>query len=157
MLDFLKAYSLSEILIFLIMFAIAFKSVITFWDWFTDKMRKWFGKQNREECVHKQIEDGIADIKKEVARITDIQSNSLKKLNNIEDKIQLLTEADQADMKAWITEKHHYFCYERKWIDDYNLDCIEKRYHYYKLEGGNSFVADLMKEIRALPKVVPMK
>ena len=48
MLDFLKAYSFSEILIFLIMFAIAFKSVITFWDWFTDKMRKWFGKQNRE-------------------------------------------------------------------------------------------------------------
>ena len=42
----------------------------------------------------------ISDIKKEVARIADIQSNSLKKLNNIEDKIQLLTEADQADMKA---------------------------------------------------------
>ena len=155
MLDFLKSYSLSEILIFLIMFAIAFKSIITFWDWFAEKMRKWFGKQNKEEFAHKQIEDGISDIKKEVERIADIQSNSLKKLNNIENKVKLLSEADQADIKAWITERHHYFCYERKWIDDYNLDCIEKRYYYYKLEGGNSFVADLMEEIRALPKVDP--
>ena len=39
-----------------------------------------------------------------------------------------------------------------KCIDDFSLDCIEKRFAHYQDEGGNSFIAALMAEIRALPK-----
>ena len=92
-----------------------------------------------------------------MSRLLDSQASIINKIDTIENKVQLLTEADQYDIKAWITEKHHYFCYEKKWIDDYNLDCIEKRYHYYTLEGGNSFIADLMEEIRTLPRVSSSK
>ena len=44
------------------------------------------------------------------------------------------------------------FCYEKRQIDDYSLDCLEKRYTHYVEEGGNSFIHDLMEDIRALPK-----
>ena len=73
-------------------------------------------------------------------------------INDIKKAINLLTESDKDDIKAWITEKHHYFCYQIGWIDDYSLDCIEKRYGHYKDEGGNTFIDELMEEIRALPK-----
>ena len=63
-----------------------------------------------------------------------------------------MVESDKDDIKAWITEKHHFYCYEKRHIDDYSLDCIEKRYAHYQDEGGNSFVEDLMKDIRKLPK-----
>ena len=34
---------------------------------------------------------------------------------------------------------------------------FRKRYRHYVDEGGNSYVADLMNEIRALPKVSMLK
>ena len=68
------------------------------------------------------------------------------------DKVNLLIASDRDDIKSWITEKHHYYCYSQEWIDDYSLDCIEKRFAHYQDEGGNSFIAALMAEIRALPK-----
>ena len=39
----------------------------------------------------------------------------------------------------------------QEWIDDYSLDCIERRYKHYIDEGGNSFIGQLMIEIRKLP------
>jgi hypothetical protein len=36
--------------------------------------------------------------------------------------------SDKDSIKAFITKEHHYFCYEKGWIDDYNLDCLEKRF-----------------------------
>lgn len=152
MAEFLQSYSLSEILIFLVMFAVAFKGVVSFFDWGIDRLRKIFKKEQQKEDVHNALKEAIDSTNVQIKDLASNQNEMIKELKDIKLNIQLLTEADQADIKAWITEKHHHFCYEKKYIDDYNLDCIEKRYHYYQLEGGNSFVADLMKEIRALPK-----
>lgn len=157
MAEFLQSYSLSEILIFLVMFAVAFKGVVSFFDWGIERLRKVFNKEQQKEDIHNSLREAIDNTNNQIKDLANNQNEMIKELKDIKLNIELLTEADQADIKAWITEKHHHFCYERKWIDDYNLDCIEKRYHYYELEGGNSFVADLMEEIRALPKVDPMK
>lgn len=56
---------------------------------------------------------------------------------------------------SYITISHHYFVYLQKWIDDYTLDTLEKRFAVYRQENGNSFVKGLMNEIRALPKQPP--
>ena len=66
--------------------------------------------------------------------------------------IETLIESDKDDIKAYITKEHHYFVYQKGWIDDYSLDCIERRYDHYVAEGGNSFIKGLMEEIRNLPK-----
>jgi hypothetical protein len=42
-----------------------------------------------------------------------------------------------------------------KWIDDFSLNCLEKRYEHYLAEKGNSFVHNLMDDLRALPKKPP--
>ena len=78
--------------------------------------------------------------------------NTQKALEKMQKQIDLLIESDKDDIKAYITKEHHYFCYEKGWIDDYSLDCIEKRYGHYVEEKGNSFVKSLMIELRSLPK-----
>ena len=150
MLDLLSQYSLQNIVIFSISLAFAIKGCIDFYDWAKSRIRQPIDKENQKK---KEEEDMLDKIRTHEEKINSIQLNQ----NEILRIVNILIDSDRDDIKSWITEKHHYFCYERKWIDDYNLDCIEKRYHYYKLEGGNSFVADLMEEIRALPKVDPMK
>ena len=67
--------------------------------------------------------------------------------------INILIASDKDDIKAWITQQHHYFCYELGYIDDYNLQCIEARYVHYKEEDGNTFIDGFMKDIRNLPVV----
>ena len=56
----------------------------------------------------------------------------------------MLIESDKDDIKAYITREHHFFCYEQGWIDDFSLDCLEKRYAHYKIEGGNTFIDGFM-------------
>ena len=96
------------------------------------------------------------DHKKDKEDVYDILDMMDEKLENITGSINLLIKSDRDDIKSYITEKYHHFI-EQGWIDDYNLDCIEKRYSHYKKEGGNSFIEDLMGEIRKLPKRPPKK
>ena len=70
-------------------------------------------------------------------------------------KIDMLIQSDKDDIKSFITREHHYFCYRVGWIDDFSLDCIEKRYKHYTDEGGNTFIGGFMEELRALPKSDP--
>jgi hypothetical protein len=76
-----------------------------------------------------------------------------KRIIDLSELIHILIDSDKDDIKSWITEKHHYFCYDLGYIDDYNYQCIEARYKHYKEENGNTFIDGFMTDIRALPKV----
>ena len=78
-------------------------------------------------------------------------------VDEIKQEVDILKNSDKDDIKAFITREHHYFCYQKGWIDDFSMDCIEKRYTHYIEEDGNSFVLDLMTELRALPKQEPKR
>ena len=65
----------------------------------------------------------------------------------------MLVESDKESIKAYITERHHFFVQERKWIDYHSMDCLERRFAIYEKEHGNSFVEDLMNDLRQLPKM----
>lgn len=56
----------------------------------------------------------------------------------------MLIDSDRDDIKSYITREHHYFCYQKGWIDDFSLDCCERRYKHYSDEGGNSFIGQFM-------------
>lgn len=59
------------------------------------------------------------------------QQNTDKILQNLATKIDMLIDSDKDDIKSFITEKHHYYCYKVGYIDDFSLDCIEKRFKHY--------------------------
>ena len=61
MVALLQTYSITEIIIFLVMFAIAFKSVVSFWDWLVSRLSVHFKKENEQalriEYVDKKFEE----------------------------------------------------------------------------------------------------
>ena len=51
---------------------------------------------------------------KQIKELYELHSKTEANLNKIINSIQLLINSDKDDIKAWITEKHHYYCYEKK-------------------------------------------
>ena len=72
-------------------------------------------------------------------------------VEEIKQNVCLLIDSDKDDIRAWITDKYHYFM-KLKYIDDFTLDCLERRFKSYKQEGGNTYVDSMMEELRRLPR-----
>lgn len=155
MLELLQHYSISEIFLFIVLLALAFKSVVSFFEWLEERIKKTFNikfkKISEKERITKRIEDG----ENFMAQLRKHQKYNDEALKNLSKKIDTLVESDRDDIKAYITKEHHKFCYNKGWIDDFSLDCLEKRFKHYADEGGNSFICGFMQELRALPKRPP--
>lgn len=145
MIELLSRYSINDIIIFIILLALAFKGVFSFFSWMGDFLK--------QTVHHAEAPQKLAQVIKQQKE----EINDLKKcLSQLNDSVHLLIKSDKDAIKAYITREHHYFVYEQKWIDDYSLDCLQKRFVHYQEQGGNTFVLDLMQELRALPKQQPM-
>lgn len=159
MLELLQSYSLTEIVTFVIIFCLAIKEAIGFYDWGKARLQQSYSKDFEAKEDKSSIQGEISELKEEYHNKSKEFDEEFIKLNkqidDISSTMKMLVKSDKDDIKAYITEKHHYFCYEKKWIDDYSLDCIERRYSHYIRENGNSFAEDLMKELRKLPKQPP--
>ena len=141
MIDLLQQYSIQQIIIFIIFVALAIKGVISFIDWVKEKNKAAASQMNKPIQLAHHVD-------KNEQKIQELQQD----MKIIIDKVNTLIESDKDDIKAYINQQHHSFCYEKGWIDDYSLDCLQRRYAHYKKEGGNTFIDQFMKEIRALPR-----
>lgn len=163
MVELFTTYSLSEVIILIIILCLAIKEAVTFYDWSKTRILQGVNKNLKDQTGHDRLQHEIDDMnevfcqkekrfeakKQEIGnQLTEMET----RITLLEDKLNILINSDKDDIKAYIVDKHHHFCYGQKWIDDYSLDCLERRYTHYTTEGGNSFVADLMMELRALPK-----
>ena len=139
--ELFQKYSITSIIQFIVLFALAVKGFVSFLEWIFPRLRKTIKRVDQpilnENALRQQAEQ-IANIKESI--------NKLAKM------INTLIQSDRDDIKAYITREHHFFVYQKGWIDDYSLDCIERRYSHYVEQGGNSFIKGLMGEIRRLPK-----
>ena len=151
--ELLAKYTATEIIVFIVLLAIAVKEVVTFIDWAHNRLKGAFKKEDEHEEIKQQLETVVSRLNDIETHFNTMINESRAKYTEMQQSIDLLISSDKDDIKAWITAQHHLFVYEYKCIDDYSLDCIEKRYSHYKDEGGNSFIELLMSEIRALPKV----
>ena len=139
MLDLLKNYSLTDIVIFIVMLSFAIKGAVDFYDWAKSRINTTTDKKYTNKEMQKKV-------------LGTLESHN-EQIDKMAKSINILMASDRDDIKAWITEKHHYFCYELGYIDDYKLQCIEARYKHYKEEDGNTFIDGFMKDIRNLPIV----
>lgn len=155
MLELLSTYSLTQIVTFIVLLAIAVKEGITLVIWFKDLFKKKFNDDMKNTVATKKRNEQICKIKEDIQLLIQNQEKIFEEIKLFKQQLEMIIESDKDDIKSWITEKHHFYCYERKWIDDYSMDCIEKRYRHYKDEGGNSFIEELMNELRSLPKTPP--
>lgn len=151
----LETYSVGEILMFLVLFALAVKGVITFFDWAYARLKKVFDKEHNEEKQEEQVENQLQKGFDIMAQLEQNQTDLTQQLNDLSAKVDLLIDSNKDDIKSFLTKEHHYYCYHMGWIDDYSLECCERRFAHYQQEGGNSFIEGFMEELRRLPKQPP--
>lgn len=135
MLELLEKFNITDIIIFSILFALAIKGVFSFIEWAGQKSVKFMHYKYQKP---KEMQNTVDHLKDNV--------DYLRK------KVDLLIDSDKDDIKAYIIREHHYFCYQLKQIDDQSLECIERRYEHYRAQGGNTYIPDLMEDLRNLPK-----
>ena len=143
--ELLANYNIQDILVFVVMLAIAFKSVITFWDWLIDWVNRKFNKSYGKKAEAEQLQNTVN-------QISEVTAKQQEQIDELYKSLQYLIDSDKDNIKSWIVEKHHHYCYEVGSVDYYILESIERRYEHYKKEGGNSYIDTLMEELRALPK-----
>ena len=155
MIALLQRYSISEILIFIVILALAIKSLISFFDWVVEKFRKVFNKQYKKLNDKENIEKRLQQENQIIQSLQQKQQKTDELLNVLSGKIDMLIGSDKDSIRAFITKQHHYFCGQQKWIDDFSLDCIQRRFKHYEEQGGNSFIKNFMEDLRRLPNQPP--
>lgn len=152
MVELLQRYSVSEILTFTVFLTLAIKGLITFFDWLFDRIKYVFDKEHSKLNKEQKLQERLQQNDQIMKNLSDNQETTDKILQDLSCKIDMLIDSDKDAIKSYITREHHYFCYQVGWIDDFSLDCLERRYQHYHEEGGNSFIQGFMEELRALPK-----
>lgn len=151
--ELLETFTVEQIIIFLALLGFSIKEVVSFFDWASTRINQKVKKENVHDELKNEIKTLNNDLKAGLKEIYQTVDENKKTQEKMQKTINLLVESDKDDIKSWIIERHHYFCYEKGYIDDYNLDCMEKRFKHYIDEHGNSFVKDLMEEVRHLPRI----
>lgn len=147
--DLLNQFDIKTIFIVALLLFFAIKEIIQVVDYFKKRKKNEYKEMSGKDKRLEELEEGRQENRKNIETIScDVQT--------VKQSIELLIESDKNDIKAWITEKHHYFM-RQGWIDDYSLDCIERRFKCYRREGGNSYVEELVNEIRKLQHFPPDK
>lgn len=146
----LKDFPISEILLCIIGALILVKWIIEYFDWGHKRTKDKYDQEAGHEKDIKDINERLNQNSEDIKMLIEMQKQQNK-------RIELLIDSDKDDIKAFITKEYHYFVERVGWIDDYSLDCLEKRFLHYQDENGNSFAEDLMSEIRRLPKYPPQK
>ena len=156
MIELLQTYSIAELLAILVTVALAIKKLIEFCTDAVEWLRKKFGGEVKKELDasqrEKEIDEKFEQVQATMQEQTDALNDVAATVASLQSQLTLLLDSDKDDIKAFITKDHHYFCYQKGWIDDYSMDCLERRYQHYVDERGNSFVADLMKDLCALKR-----
>ena len=148
LIDLLTQFTPWQIILFIILLAVAIKEVSDFVDWFKQKVNKRDESLKTDYEVKQENEERLDRLETNMNKLTE-------NVDNMTGKIDVLITSDRDAIKAFITKEHHHFCYEKGWIDDYSLDCLEHRFQHYQEEHGTSFIENLMNELRALPKTEP--
>ena len=95
--------------------------------------------------------DEITDLKSKLSTYETDNSHVISQINKIDGKVDMLMDSDKESIRAFILNEFH------KWeplnyIDVYSLAVCEDKYKKYVKENGNTFVKDIMEELRHMEK-----
>ena len=136
MVELLATYSVTEIIVFVVLLALALKEVFNLYDFFKARAKLRLTTENRTEEDRASLH------------------SLMGKIDKIEERLNLLTESDKDDIKGWLIEKYNYHkTHPDEEIDTFTMDIIEKRFKHYEDEGGNGYIKDtVMPALRKVAK-----
>ena len=116
-------------------------------------------QKNQDEITEEQriefLEYEVNQLKEDQEKIkndmANYQKNDCESFSSLNQKLDKLLQSDLAAHKSWFSRMHEETI-KRGWISKYDLESVESRFAIYKDEGGNSFVKDLVEEMRKLQR-----
>lgn len=163
MTDLFLEYSIPQLIVFTIGIIIFIKGGWDIIDFFREKYKKKFNKDYDKKRQEEVWQEHYLDCQRQYEETMGAYESLSEKIDGVIDSVEKigarvneLIESDKHDIKQDIVRNYHFFVDKQGWIDDFSLDTLELRFEDYKSEGGNSYIAGLMAEIRQLPKHPPM-
>ena len=135
------------------MLIVVFKFISETIDWLWQKIKKQVTQKNAEEEKIQDIDRYFDKVQKNFDKVYERFDTIDEQSQKTNERLSFIEERQQENTRSYLIDAHHKFCYEIKAIDDINLQSMERRYMYYKTQGGNSFIDELMQEVRQLPRV----
>ena len=116
-------------------------------------------QENQESITEKQriefLESEVNQLKENHEKlrcdVASFQKDDGEKFVDLNQKLDKLLASDIAAHKSWFSRMHEETT-KRGFISRYDLESVEARFAIYVEEGGNSFVQDLVEEMRRLPR-----
>lgn len=167
-------YSVEELIIVILVSLLFAKVLLELWRYFYDKAKNYFGMKNKNDTWKDKVTSTLDAIGEKIDTLQVTVKENTERLEKLEEKVILLEEYSrtthehqkeleyqmkvvqerlQENTRSFLIDAHHRFKYEVEGIDDLNLQSLERRYLFYKTAGGNSFIDDLMREVRELPRI----
>ena len=149
----LSQYSIETLVILVALLGFSIKAMSELWEWFYNKFKEHFSFRTQRDQDHQQLIEQIKELSNGIKATQEEVQILENNMTQFSDQMKITTERLQENSRNYIIDKHHYFCYKVKAIDDLSLQSLERRFLYYKAAGGNSFIDGLMEEIRELPRL----
>lgn len=128
MIELLTTFSPMTIVLCCIMIFLALRGIVEYRNWIRTISDEAYAKRKNQEERDKHVEKMVQETNTELKNIHQAIEYIKTSLTKLDSQVETLTESDKDDIKAYITNQYHHFVDGKGWIDDYSMDCIEKRY-----------------------------
>lgn len=122
-------------------------------EWIWDRLVRKVRKSDGESSEHRELSESISAIRSQLDAIGGDFVGIHEQLAKTDAGLESMQEHLLQITRAYFIEQYYHFCHDKKMIDDNSMQILELRYSFYKAHGGNSYVDNLMAELRELPRV----
>lgn len=152
----LTQYSGADVILLVFIILVAIKFVWELVDWFRGKFKEQYANEEENKDKYDSVINEIKALNTNVERLAKemVASNDsfTNNLTDVKDNLYNINERLLETMRSQIIDKHHKYMNAGK-ITDFSLQSLERQYNYYSSAGGNTFIDNLMDDIRQLPVV----
>ena len=130
-----------------------------------DNHRKKVANETKKELENTELietvqtlADSVKILMDKVESIDELHKHVIPEVNELDNKVhtiddllELLIESNKTNIKASIISEYQKWM-SLEYIDIYSLSLIEEQFAEYEKFHGNTFVEDMVKQLRSLPK-----
>ncbi len=150
--ELLSSLDITSIIFYIFLFFFAFKGAFEVSEYFYEKVKNFFAHKTESKTEMDELKEDVEELADQFGLLQLSIQAQTKDIEDIKLDMKKDKERHVSEMAAVFKLKHHKYMALGA-IDDLTLESLEKKYSYYKNQGGNGYVETLIKDIRGL-KVV---
>lgn len=136
--NLLNTFDFKTIMLVLFLVAVGVRELIQLYRYFRMRIYGKFEMQDTERETMNSMEKSMQSV--------------LLELKDIDKKLTLLQVSNRDSIKSWILMSYQKYKENSAQLDSMQMDLLERRYQHYKDQGGNSYIDEIMDELRAIYK-----